>query len=220
MENQQTNDRLPVVRHDLYAGKSERAALELLEDLQSGELSLWDGPSGRPCFVFMHYAVQDEAPQILSHVAKSNPVLKLLAKEPRATFWVNGPSAYIPSHWYGSDRRVPTSYYSWAQFEVSVQLVEDEPGKLDILAAMLARLQPEGGHPPMDTGEKYWQGMVGAITGMEMTIQASQSRHRYGQNRPAEVRRRIAAELETRNEGQDRAVAAQVLDRLEEGATA
>ena len=47
MENQQTNDRLPVVRHDLYAGKSERAGLELLEGVQSGQMSVWDAAVAR-----------------------------------------------------------------------------------------------------------------------------------------------------------------------------
>jgi len=217
MEQQQSDQNLLVVNYDLYAGQSDQAARGLLEALEYGQLSIWEAETARPAFVFLHYAVHEEPPEIWGHLANKNPMLDMLRTNPRATFWVNGPSAFIPSHWTGTDQGVPTSYYSWAQFEVSVKLLEAQDANLEVLNSMLARLQPEGDHPAMDTSQRFWKGMVGAITGMKMTIEACQSRHKYGQNRPPQLRRHIAAALEARNQGQDRAVAAQVLARLEEG---
>lgn len=200
----------------LYAGQSPQEAFDLLESLTHGQLSHWHGGEGRPAMAFAHYAVSPAPRQIWAHLANSNPMLELLERDPRATFWIEGASAYIPSHWYREHREkaVPTSYYAWAQFEVEVELVKEQAGMLAILQLMLARLQNEGGHPPMDAAQKYWRGLLSAITGLKMTIVSTRSRHKYGQNRPAETRREIAERLTERTQDKDSEVARQVLARL------
>ena len=201
---------------DLYGGAGEDEAFELLASLTHGQLSHWNRGQGRPEMAFMHYAVSSDPRQILGHLSNNNPMLELLDADPRATFWVEGGSAYVPSHWYttNQEKAVPTSYYSWAQFEVEVELVRNSEGMLEILKHMLAVLQSEGSHPPMDPTQKFWQGMLGAITGLKMNIVSSRSRHKLGQNRPVETRREIAAKMDARGLGQDAEMAEQVLARL------
>ena len=201
---------------NLYAGATREEAVALLRSLAHGQLSHWIDGRGRPEMAFMHYAVSADSGVILGHLANSNPMLELLQADPRATFWVQGPSAYVPSHWYSSnrDQAVPTSYYSWAQFEVEVEFVRDARGMLGILGPMLEALQGEGEHPAMDPANKFWQGMLGAITGLHMKVRSARSRHKYGQNRPADTRREIAAQLVERGNGEDPEVARQVLERL------
>jgi predicted FMN-binding regulatory protein PaiB len=72
------------------------------------------------------------------HLANTNPMLSLLAERPTATFFVQGPAAYVTSYWGGNPRGVPTSYYQWAQAELRVELVRDEAGLRQILEALLA----------------------------------------------------------------------------------
>ena len=156
----------------------------------------------------------DKAFCLLGHLANTNPMLALLKQEPRATFFVQGPAVYIPSYWGGNPRGVPTSYYQWAQFEVEVELVSDHAGLLDILGAMLVRFQPEGQLPPLDPADKYWQGLLGAITGLRMHVADAQSRHKLGQNKPAAHREAVVEGLRQRGNPQDRLVAQQVLARL------
>ena len=163
----------------------------------------------------MHYALAPSGDCILGHLANSNPAFDLLAADPRATFRVEGPSAYIPSYWVDPEKGVPTSYYSWAQFETKVEIVREPEGTVAILEAMLARLQPEGRHPPMDMAQRHWQGLVGAITGLRLNVTSCGSRHKYGQNRSSEVRAGVAAHLRTRAMGNDLAVAEKVLEHLE-----
>ena len=98
-----------------------------------------------------------------------------------------------------------------------MRLVHDPDGKMAILEGLLERYQPEGSHPPMNLEQKYWQGMVTAITGMDMRVVSSQSRHKLGQNKPPAARTRIAEELAARAFPEDAAVAEQVLARLGEG---
>ncbi len=202
---------------DLYAGRSEEEAYALLDSAEYGQLSLWDGEAGEPQMTFLHYTPLASPHRIWGHLAQANPMLKRLETNPRATFWVNGPSAFIPSHWGDPERGVPTSYYNWAQFELEVRLVHDPGGKVAILERLLERYQPEGRHPPINLEEKFWQGMVTAITGLDMRVLSSQSRHKLGQNKPPAARTRIAEELTTRGFPEDAAVAEQVLARLGEG---
>ena len=202
---------------DLYAGRSEEEAYALLDSAEYGQLSLWDGEASEPQMTFLHYTPLASPHRIWGHLARANPMLKRLETNPRATFWVNGPSAFIPSHWGDPESGVPTSYYNWAQFELEVRLVHDPGGKVAILERLLERYQPEGRHPPLNLEEKYWQGMVTAITGLDMRVLSSQSRHKLGQNKPPAARTRIAEELSARALPEDAAVAEQVLARLGEG---
>lgn len=201
---------------NLYGGTGPDEAFDLLASLTHGQLSHWNSGEGRPEMVFMHFATSREPRQILAHLSNNNPMLELLEAQSRATFWVEGASAYVPSHFYSTnqDKAVPTSYYSWAQFEVEVELVRDAEGVLEILQHMLAVLQGEGSHPPMEPAQKYWQGMLGAITGLKMNIVSARSRHKYGQNRPVETRREIAGKMAARGLAQDQETAQQVLERL------
>jgi transcriptional regulator len=201
--------------YELYAGADEQAALELLERAEYGHLAAWEGE--RPSLTFMHYVCDRAARRIEGHLANSNPLLQRLEREPRVTFTVSGPAAYIPSYWVDPERGVPTSYYSWAQFELEVRLVREPQAIVAVLGRMLARFQPEGRHPPLDLGQPYWRKLVGAITALDMRVIEARSRFKYGQNRPAALRRAIAQRLQARSSPQDPAVSQSVLAHLSEG---
>lgn len=200
--------------YDLYAGDDDLAALRLLTTQEYGHLALWDGEARRPSITFLHYVPRPQQREIWGHLANANPMLRRLESDPRATFTVSGPAAYVPSYFSAEERGVPTSYYSWAQFEVEAELVRDHTALLGILEAMLARFQPEGRHPPMDPAERYWQGMLNAITGVNLRIRAMSSRFKYGQNKPARTRRTIVSALRERDGVQDAPVVEQVLAHL------
>lgn len=205
--------------YDLYAG-DETAGLALLAAAEHGHLAAWDGEARRPQVTFLHYVLQPDTREVWGHLANTNPMLRRLESDPRATFTVAGATAYVPSYYSGEERGVPTSYYSWAQCDVAVRLVHEPAGLLTILEAMLARFQPEGRHPPMDPADRYWQGLLGAITGVRMRIEGISSRFKYGQNKPVRTRLAIAGQLRARGGAQDEEAAAQVLAHLPPDAAA
>lgn len=209
--------------YDMYAGQDAEEALALLEAQEYGHLDARGhgatkeaaelGPS------FVHYAPKPqlgERGEIWVHLANTNPLLAILAANPQAVLTVSGAAAYIPSHWMDSPRGVPTSYYSWAQFDVKARLLTEPESILEILAAMLERFQPEGKHPEMSLDDRFWQGMVGAITGLKLSIVAARSRFKLGQNRPVAMREVIAQHLEARGGPVDAAVSTQVRQRMKE----
>jgi predicted FMN-binding regulatory protein PaiB len=203
--------------YDLYAGRSEAEAFDLLARAEYGHLSVWEDEAQRPALTFMHYVCDPAGRRIEGHLANSNPVLARLAADPRATFTVFGPAAYIPSYWVDPERGVPTSYYGWAQFELEVRLLRDAKPIVAVLRRMLDRFQPEGRHPPLALDDPYWRKMVAAITGLEMHVRAVHSRFKYGQNRSRAIRHAVAGQLEDRGGAQDQAVRDFVLAHLADG---
>jgi predicted FMN-binding regulatory protein PaiB len=203
--------------YELYAGADDAAALKLLAAQEYGHLALWEGEAPHPSITFMHYVPQLATRQIWGHLANANPMLRQLERAPRVIFTVFGPAAYVPSYFSGEARGVPTSYYSWSQFTVEPELVSEPAAIAEILDVMLARFQPEGRHPPLDLADPYWQGMLGAITGLRLHIREVQSRFKYGQNKAARTRLGIVEELRRRGGPQDAIVAEQVLAHLPPG---
>lgn len=203
--------------YEMYAGRSDEEALALMTNAEYGHLTAGGaGASLGPSFV--HYAPRPAEGEIWVHLANTNPMLAVLEAEPRALLTVFGPSAFIPSHWSDSRHAVPTSYYSWARFEVEAALLKTPEEIMAVLQAMLERYQPEGGHPAMDTADPVWEKMVGAITGLRLSIRGMRSRFKYGQNRSAAVREGIVRQLRKRGGPQDESVAKVVLERMGDGA--
>ena len=201
--------------YDLYNGRDEGEAFALLDSSHSGQLHVWAPELHRSEITFMHFAPGPEQGGIVGHLANSNPALARLGEDPRATFVVQGPSAYIPSHWSEGPYAVPTSYYAWAQFDVEVELVTDPAPVEAILRDMMARLQPEGSHSTLSLDDSGWQKMLGVITGLRMQVKEARSRHKFGQNKPPSVRESIAARLTERRGRDDAAAARAVLNTLE-----
>lgn len=202
--------------YGLYAG-DEAESVALLSRATYGYLQHWTADEPLPALTFMHYVWDEASRCIEGHLANANPMLATLAEQPRATFLVPGAAAYVPSYWVDPERGVPTSYYGWALAEVRVEQVSAPEAVMAILQRMLARLQPEGRHPPMQPGERYWDKLLGAITGVRLHVGSVRSRHKYGQNRPATLREEIAGHLEARGLPGDAAAAAGVRDHLHVG---
>ena len=88
---------------------------------------------------------------LLLHLARPNPVWPHLLAAAQVRLAVVDDFAYIPSYWRakagGPDEDgVPTSYYTAVQFVCRPTVVDDPQGKVDILTAQFADIQPEGQH--------------------------------------------------------------------------
>ena len=204
--------------YEIYAGRSDEEALALLTATEYGHLTGRGTGAASLGPSFVHYAPRTGKGEIWAHLANTNPLLAALESKPQAILTVSGPAAYIPSHWLDSPHAVPTSYYSWARFEVEATLLRAPEEIVAVLKAMLERFQPEGDHPAVDLADSGWQRMVGAITGLRLSILGACSRFKYGQNRSAAVRKGIVQNLLKRGGAQDGPVAKYVLERMQDGA--
>ena len=133
--------------------------------------------------------------RLLGHVARNNPHWQAAGD---SLVIVRGPDAYISPAWYASKaehgRVVPT--WNYTTLHVHGRLVaHDDPEWLrgvvtrltDRHEAALARLAGPADHTPWrvsDAPEKYLDGQLRAIVGLELVITRVEAKAKLSQNRP------------------------------------
>jgi transcriptional regulator len=156
-----------------------------------------DGPRA------VHVPVRLEGERLLFHVSRGNKVHAALMDGATILFVANGPHAYISPDWYELEGRVPTWNYVAVELEGPVRPLEREAliGLLDALSAeQEAPLAPKPAwtREKMDAGR--FEALLGAITGFEMAIADWRGTAKVDQDKPPEVRARVADALDARGE--------------------
>ena len=170
-----------------------------------------------PVVVPTHFLLVDDA-TVWLHLARPNPVWEPLAERGRALLTVIGDCVFAPSPWGASEGATPesgvaTSYYAAVQLSCDVEVVDDAPGKRQILAAQLAHFQPEGGHAPLDGSDPAYERLLPGIRGLRLTVTDVLAKFKYAGNKTVPHRERIAERLQQRGGALDAAVRAQLLRR-------
>ncbi|NEU95116.1 FMN-binding negative transcriptional regulator [Bradyrhizobium uaiense] len=167
--------------------KPDRAAsLAFAEARGFGMACAWDG--GKPIAsvlpFYLTYAA-DGTPRALFHVARHNPLVKLVGGAP----WllaVNGADAYVSADWYVSPDQVPTWLYQAVHLTGSVRTLSDEElaVQIDTLSAKFEdRLLPK---PPWTSGKMTaprLDAMKKAIVGFEMTVEEVEGSFKLNQHK-------------------------------------
>jgi transcriptional regulator len=138
------------------------------------------------------------------HVSRRNAIYDALAAGCDALFVANGPHAYLSPDDYGLEGRVPTWNYLAVELEGRV-LPLGEEALVDLLDAMSAlhekRLAPKLPWTRQVMEKGRFAGLLKAIAGFEMTIADWRGTAKLDQDKPVEVRARLAAALVQRGEG-------------------
>lgn len=151
---------------------------------------------------------------VLLHLARPNPVWSAIAENPLLLLSVTGDWAYIPSAWKAIDDEdpsagIPTTYYAAAQLRCQATVVDDAAGKLAILRAQLAALQPG-----VDTADPASHDRkLPGIRGLRLTIREVTAKFKYGGNVDVEHRLAVADRLAARAGPGDAAARAHLLRR-------
>jgi transcriptional regulator len=147
----------------------------------------------------VHVPILLDGDRLRFHVSRHNAVHAALADGCEALAVVDGPHAYISPDWYGLDDRVPTWNYVAVELEGRVRPLA--PDALTRLVEALSdeherRLKPK----PVWTRDRMspgrFEGLLKAIAGFEMEIAGWRGTAKIDQDKPAEVRSRIAEALE------------------------
>lgn len=170
-----------------------------------------------PVIVPTHYALDGD--RVLMHFARPNPVFEALRESPRAVFSVIGDYVYVPTSWNAEageppEWGVPTSYYASVQLSGECEVVDGGEGMAAILKALLARLQPEGGHREPAPGANPYGAQFPGIRGVVLHVRDVRAKLKYGGNRTREHRLRVADLLARRDGPMDAEARAHILRRL------
>ena len=132
------------------------------------------------------------------HLARSNLLAKHLDGL-TALVSVTGPEAFISPDWYGTDDQVPTWNYLAVEAEGPVRrLSEDELiAQIDELSARHeARLLPKKPWTRAKMSPGRFDGMLKALAGFELRVEALRGTEKMGQNKSAAEMNGAAAGLE------------------------
>ena len=152
----------------------------------------------------VHVPVLLEGERLRFHVSRSNLVYAALSAGAEALFVASGPHAYVSPDWYGLPDRVATWSYVAVELNGTVNpLPEDALIRLleDMSAEHEERLLPKTPWTRAQMSPGRFEGLLKAIAGFEMHITDWRGTAKIDQDKPPEVRTRIAAHL--RERGQD-----------------
>jgi transcriptional regulator len=138
-------------------------------------------------------------PDVLLHLARPNPVWAALDESPRAVLSVAGDWAYVPSAWKAIGDEdpalgIPTTYYAAAQLVCSVDVIDGDEEKLDILRRQLSAYEPELAHADPSVHLRRLAG----IRGLRLHVEDVIGKFKYGGNVDVAHRRAVADRLTER----------------------
>ncbi|HEY0027144.1 MAG TPA: FMN-binding negative transcriptional regulator [Allosphingosinicella sp.] len=151
----------------------------------------------------VHVPVLLHGERLRFHVSRSNLVFKALSEGAEALFIASGPHAYLSPDWYGMPDRVATWSYVAVELNGSVHpLADDAFIRLldDLSAEHEQRLAPKPPWTRAQMSPGRFEGLLKAIAGFEMHITDWRGTAKIDQDKPGEVRERIAHALRDRGE--------------------
>jgi transcriptional regulator len=126
--------------------------------------------------------------RLIGHMARSNPLVEQLGREPAATILFRGPQGYVSPEMAGRRDWVPT--WNFAQLRIRAQ-VRFQPDATEAAVAMLVNAMEQDRDRPWrveETGSRYPR-MIGAIIAFEAKVLSLRGRFKLGQDEtPADLK--------------------------------
>src|ERR1700761_7994203 len=180
------------------------ASLKFAEERGFGTICAWNGT--RPIasllpFYLSHAA--DGTTQVLFHLARHNPLLKLADGASSWLLAVNGPDAYLSPDWYVSPDQVPTWLYQSVHLTGTVRILSDDElsVQIDVLSDKFENwLLPK---KPWTSGKMTaarLETMKKAIVGLGMKVEDVGGRFKLNQDKSEADYAAVADALEQRTD--------------------
>lgn len=156
-------------------------------------------PDGVPVATLL--PIMWEGDVVLAHMAKANPQWKSIAPGSPALLISTGPQAYVSPSWYAvkaeHGRVVPTWNYSAVHLSGTVRVHEDKEWLRDVVTRLTGVHENVRSEPwrVSDAPERYIDGQLGGIVGLEVTVTRVEGKAKLSQNRSDADRRGVVAGL-------------------------
>jgi transcriptional regulator len=170
----------------------EAAGLDLIE--QNGFGALIMSVDGKPEISHLPFVLDREGGRLLAHVARANPIWRLMDGAAEATAVFQGPNAYISPDWYEKPRAmVPTWNYAVVHVHGRPAVLGDD-GVIDLLVRLSAiheeKLAPKRPWTVDKLDEAQFSGLRKAIVGFALPLERIEAKIKMSQNRsPADFTR-------------------------------
>lgn len=193
--------------------EDEPAIRAMVAEIGSAQL-ITTGPDGYPLATLLPVVWRGDT--VIAHLARANEHWKAIGADQPALLVVTGPQAYISPTWYAAKaehgRVVPTWNYSVVQLTGRATVHDDVDwleGALDELVEHHERHREAPWHRS-DAPERYIQGQLRAIVGLELAVERVEAKAKLSQNRSDADRAGVIAGLGAEESRDAHAVAEQM----------
>ena len=183
-----------------FAAPDQSALTDLISAYPFGTLTTV--ADGRPHASHLPFVVAGST--LFCHLARANPQVGHLREGTEILCTFQGPHAYISPSWYESPG-VPTWNYVAVHAYGAPTLIEDPTELADIVDQLTAIFES---HQTTPWTPQYDVSKLAAIVGVRIELSDIQGSFKLSQNRSAEDRRNVVAQLATADSDLSRAVAA------------
>ncbi|MDC0770611.1 FMN-binding negative transcriptional regulator [Streptomyces sp. HD] len=183
-----------------------------------GQLAV-NGLDGEPPHVQpLHFVYDAEHGEVVTHLARPNPIWPALLADPEVVLSVVDDYVYVPGPWQAApedppEHGTPTSFYAAVQLRCRAHVVDDPAEKAELLNRQVGHFQPEGGSARVAVGEVPYGRMLSGLRGVRLEVTGVRAKFKYANHRTEEVKDRIAANLVQRSGPRDAAARDHLLRR-------
>jgi transcriptional regulator len=137
------------------------------------------------------------------HIARANPLWRLLESGASVLAIFLGPDHYVSPSWYPSKhehgKAVPTWNYATVHVRGTIRFIDDPVWLRALVESLTDEHERHNVHPwkVTDAPADYIAGMVRAIVGFEIQVSAIEGKFKASQNRSAADRAGVAEALRT-----------------------
>ena len=185
-----------MIFHEYYTKIPDAELARFVESQELGRL-ITVGADGTPHIGL--YPFVRAGSVIDLHLVQADEQIADLEARPRCVFEVDEVLGVIPSYWvhpeYGGSA---TAYHRTVIFECASTVTREPAAVAAQQVRLLARYQPEGGFRSLDPEDPLYRAALAQLAAVRLDVTARRAKFKLGQNRPAESRRRIIAELRKR----------------------
>lgn len=142
-----------------------------------------------------------EGVRLLAHVARANPIARLVADPVPALVTFDLVDGYVSPSWYASKHEhqkvVPTWNYVAVHAHGSVRAVDDEEWLMSLVTELTDQHEADMKKPwsVFDAPDDYLAAMLRGIVGIEFSVQRIEGKAKLSQNRSAADRAGVRAGL-------------------------
>lgn len=195
------------MRKATYFAMSETEALALVDRAATMHLAS-TGDEGQPILRALHVVHIDGA--LYFHAAPVGEKTEALGKA--AVLSYEEDVARVPSTFLDPERACPaTTLYRAVQIEGVLEACHDPHEKTRVLAALMAKLQPEGGYVPLDPTSPLYEKAIAGIAVVKLVVSRITGKKKLGQNRTPGERQKLVEGFFGRGHAGDYAAAEAVI---------
>jgi uncharacterized protein len=198
-----------MIFHDDYT-RVPAAELERFVETQELGRLVTVGAEGTPHVGLYPFVREGDVVDL--HLVREDELAVDLKARPRCVFEVDEVLGVIPSYWVHAEYAgAATAYHRTVIFECRATVIEDPAAVAAQQVRLLGRYQPEGGFRAVAADDPLYLGALHRLAAVRLRVERTRVKFKLGQNRPAEARRRVIAELRKRGRPTD----ARAADALE-----